>query len=775
MLRTTCRFDKRRQKQAQQSGCNSRRADSALKHPPRNGRPKKSAAVKLVEKSGESELTLLSPMSEEIKDNAHRVKDYIVVTSKQPNSAVGPSKSGGLRSKRTCSKVGAGDGDAPVTVTPGAGEQVRPKVSDAAELERGNPPSVLRKHSPWNVAEGSTSDPKHLVQTHKPRQKGGEGIAQKQTPAVTSGMCPRGDGHHGCREERQKPQSRKVGKEIAQARHWGEIPWRQVQRAVYKLEHLIYIAAKQKRFNRVKQLQTQLVRSFNARLLAVRQVCEINNGKNSAGIDGACSLTNTAKWNLAGSMGFEKPHQPYLCKRIPKPGKSEQRPLSLPTLEDRCRCRLLAFALQPEVEARLHKDVYGYRPGRSAHDAISSVRRFCDKVAKGKFVLDADIENFFGSVSRDSLMRCIKLPRPLKRFIRTMLHAPTMDNGRMISTSGIPQGSPLSPVLANLVLTGLHDHVEQHFLKLRKNDRKLVHWKTPAVIVYADDLVAIHVDHEALQQAQAAIEDFLRPRGLRLHPDKTSIRHTLDGHLGTPGFDFLGFHVRSFRVGKTKKPAGKIGLQTLIQPSKKSILRHHANLATILRSNRHQPIRNVIVALNRSIRGWCSYYRTENSAQTFRKEDHTLFRMLWQFIKRRHQKKTPAGELYATYWPRLEGRKRFRDPTTGETLISHVDFHVKPHIKVRGDASAYDGNRAYWATRRKRIHPLQRERALHCDRDDEEQLTPTCSATEADASNVWLLRYDSDMADTMTGEPDAVKVARPVLKERLVRRRANRL
>lgn len=417
------------------------------------------------------------------------------------------------------------------------------------------------------------------------------------------------------------------------------------------------------------------------------------------------------------------------------------RPLSIPTMIDRCRARLVALALEPEVEARLHRDVYGFRPGRSQHDAMASLRNFADKVPQGKWVLDADIKDFFGSVSRSFLMGSLKLPRPIVRFIRSLLHAPTMDDGRMVHTPGIPQGSPLSPVLANLVLSGLHEHMEQHFRKLRESEPQTLHWKSPAIIVYADDLVALHVCPEALQHARDAIQDFLRPRGLRLHPDKTCIRHTLDELTGTPGFDFLGFTVRSFRVGKFKKGAGKSGMQTLIRPSRKSLLKHHEKLATILRQNHSSPIGGMIGTLNRCIRGWCNYFKTENSSGSFSREDHILFNMLWHFLKRRHQHMTPAHELYALYWPRTDGRKRFRDPASKTCLLSHADFPVEAHIKLRGDASFFNGDRAYWSTRRKRLHPLTRvRRELQAREYPEHPALPARDALQAASQEaVWLL------------------------------------
>lgn len=765
-LRATAADGKARQKRAQLSGFDSRRADSALKYRPRVPARKNAVEAKLAEKPEGRELTCSIPANEEAMDNAGRMKDCIAVRTKLPNSEADRKRRGGQPPKWRNPTAGTGGLDTPVTVTPGVGERVRPKVSNAVEPERGNPPAVLRVDCSTVHTEDPSSGSRRTDQIDKPVQTGGEGTATKQTLPVTREMSPQGGGYEGKNETSPEPQSHKVGKKVGEATRWEEIPWKQVYSTTYHWACRIHAAARQKKLKDVKTLQSQMARCFAARLYSVKQVCEINAGKNSPGIDGICRLTNREKWALAQSLGFAKPHSPLLRKWIPKPGKSERRPLSLPTIEDRCRSKLAALVLEPEVEASLHRDVYGFRPGRSQHDAIASVRNFTNKVRNGKFVLDADIQDFFGSVTRDFLMRSLKLPRPITDFIRSMLRAPTMDGGKPTRTTGIPQGSPLSPVLANLVLAGLHDHIEQHFRELRKTDRDL-RWKAPAIIVYADDLVALHTSEEAINHTREALENFLLARGLKLHPMKTTTRHTLEGNFGKAGFDFLGFTIRSFRVGKHKKSQGQSGLQTLIQPSRKSLLRHHAQLAAILQRHRHSSIHQVVAALNRNIRAWCAYYKTENTSKAFSREDHILYKMLWGFIKRRHQKKTPAKELYALYWPSVKGRKRFRDPSGGEPLLSHADFQVEPHIKVRGELSFYNGDRIYWLTRRKRIHALTRARRKLRDRGEEADTNTVAEAAEArTAEDMWLLHRAQVLADRVTGEPDAVKAARPVLKER---------
>lgn len=730
-------------KRVEQGGCKSRGANSAPEHRPCRERRESAPAAKPAEKLNAGIRKPAPSMSSESRDKVNHLNNCIVVRPKEPNSVLkaGRQRLGRLRPKRTRLIVGPGGVATPVAVTPETGEQVGPTDSKDAQHERRNPLPVPDDKLSKTGHQGMPSHPRRAGQNHKSAPRSGEGCAPKRTPVVIHGMGPQSAGDDDGEQVDQEPQGQPAGNSIGQITNWGDIPWKTISAHVYKLAHLIHLAAKDKRYKRVRHLQQLLVRSYHARLYVVRKVCQFNDGKKSAGVDGVRYLSDRAKLELAQDLELEKPHAPFLRKWVPKPGKPEDRPLALPTIYDRCRASLVKLALEPEVEANLHRDVYGYRLGRSQRDAMASLRNFTNKVPTGKFALDADIENFFGSVSLSFLMASLKLPRPLKRFIRSMLHAPTMDKGRLIHTPGIPQGSPLSPVLANLVLSGIHEHVERHFQRLGKDNPANIRWKPPGIIVYSDDLVAVHTDQEALQQARTAIEDFLRPRGLRLHPDKTTVRHTLVDHGGRPGFNFLGFTVRSFRVGKHKKAPGTSGLQTLIRPSAKSRKRHHATLASILKSSRHKPLGAVIKALNRVIDGWVRYHGTENSADTFSKEDHILFEMLWHFLKRRHRHGLNANQLYKKYWPRVDDRKRFRDPESKLTLLYHADQRITAHIKVRKDESYYNGNRAYWRNRLKRLHPLTRIRQERRNRAENREPPPRDLEADdaAGTEELWLL------------------------------------
>jgi RNA-directed DNA polymerase len=174
---------------------------------------------------------------------------------------------------------------------------------------------------------------------------------------------------------------------------WNQLPWRKLEVAVFKLERRIYKASQAGDLRRVHRLQTLLLKSRAAKLLAVRRVTQDNQGKNTAGIDGIKSLAPHQRCALAAHLGRLPIGRPTRRVWIPKPGKDEKRPLSIPTLHDRALPALVKLALEPEWEARFEPNSYGFRPGRSVHDAIGAIFIAIEK--QPKYALDADIAKCF--------------------------------------------------------------------------------------------------------------------------------------------------------------------------------------------------------------------------------------------------------------------------------------------------------------------------------------------------------------------------------------------
>jgi RNA-directed DNA polymerase len=260
---------------------------------------------------------------------------------------------------------------------------------------------------------------------------------------------------------------------------------------------------------------------------------------------------------------------------------------------------------------------YGFRPGRSCHDAIEAI--FNATAHLEKYVLDADVAKCFDRINHDALLDKLNTGPRLRRQIKAWLKAGVLDDGELFPTErGTMQGGTISPLLANVALHGMEELLVQRFpTKLHKG------FYAPQVIRYADDLVVLHKDRAIIQQCQEALAEWLQNMGLELKPSKTRITHTRHAPVDEPGFSFLGFNIRQYAVGKTQSGKDtrrqRVGFKLFIKPSKSSIKRHIHQLGVTVGRHQHKEQTRLIRALNSLIIGWCRYYSTVVSRISSRK------------------------------------------------------------------------------------------------------------------------------------------------------------
>lgn len=254
---------------------------------------------------------------------------------------------------------------------------------------------------------------------------------------------------------------------------WKTIPWRKLERKVFKLQKRIYKASENGDARTVRKLQKTLIRSWSAKCLAVRRVTQDNQGKKTAGIDGVKSLKPGQRLTLVKNLRLTQKAKPTRRVWIPKPGKDEKRPLGIPTMNDRALQALVKQALEPEWEALFEPNSYGFRPGRSCHDAIEAI--FQAIVHLPKFVLDADIAKCFDQIDHQALLEKVNTFPVMRRQIRAWLKAGVMDGKNLFPTNeGTPQGGVISPLLANIALHGMENHIAKLFpVKHKKVNGKI--------------------------------------------------------------------------------------------------------------------------------------------------------------------------------------------------------------------------------------------------------------------------------------------------------------
>jgi len=369
-----------------------------------------------------------------------------------------------------------------------------------------------------------------------------------------------------------------------------------------------------------------------------------NQGANTPGVDGLTVAGVEERIGVPGFLddlrtalkdGSFRP-QPVRERKIPKPGGSGKvRKLGITTVADRVVQAALKLVLEPLFEADFEPVSYGFRPRRRPHDAIAEIHHFGTRGYR--WVLDADIEAAFDNLSHSFVLDRVRARVKDKRvlaLVKAFLKAGVLTElGEQLNThTGTPQGGILSPLIFNIALSALDEHVMAPWKtggamstpgkRTYRRSRGRPTWR---IIRYADDFVILV--HGSCEDTEALREDVARvlaTMGLRLSPAKTQVVHMSDG------FSFLGFRIR----WKRKRGTNKWYVYTFIDARPVRTLK--AKIRALTHKTSQWDLASTLTRLGQIMRGWANYFRHAVAKRTFSKLDDFTFWRLAHLLRARH-------------------------------------------------------------------------------------------------------------------------------------------
>ena len=457
-----------------------------------------------------------------------------------------------------------------------------------------------------------------------------------------------------------------IGRSITASELWKSFKWKKFQKILFRLQKRVYKAIRVGDKRKARSLQKLILKSQAAKLLAIRQVTQLNAGKKTAGIDGKASLTFEERLALANELSQH--HSSWNHKglrEIPIPKKDgTTRMLKVPTIADRAWQCLAKYALEPAHEATFHERSYGFRTGRSAHDAqkilFLNLRSNCNGI--GKRVIELDIEKCFDRINHSAIMDNLIAPAGLKLGIFRCLKAGTQIG---FPDQGTPQGGVVSPLLANIALNGIES------LHQSKGGGRI----TEPSIRYADDMVIILKPKDDAEAILNRISEFLAERGMNVSERKTKITATTDG------FDFLGWHFKVQKNGKFRSTPSVDNFKAFRKKVKHIV--NNSNYGATIKAKKLASV----------VRGWRQYHKyckmdgSRNSLYFIQKQAYTVFNM--ETEQNRYTSKTLLNKAFPS-----------------------VPYSENKHINVIGEKSPYDGDISYWSERKSKLYDGATSKAI---------------------------------------------------------------
>ena len=481
---------------------------------------------------------------------------------------------------------------------------------------------------------------------------------------------------------------------------WHSINWYKVNHNIRNLRRRIFKATQVNDWKKVRNLQKLMLKSYSNVLLAVRKATQDNKGSKTAGVDKVLIKTPEQRLALSKELANDHSFKPLPARRVYIPKKNgKKRPLGIPAIRDRCLQAIVKNALEPCWEAQFEGISYGFRPGRSPHDAIGKIYMIARPNKTMKWVVDADIKGCFDNINHDKLLELIG-NFPYRYLIKSWLKAGYIDNNTFHpQETGTPQGGIISPLLANIALHGMEEA-----LGVKYNNRGQLANSKRCVVRYADDFVIFCKTLEDAKASRDEINSWLFTRGLNLSDEKTKIVHI------TEGFNFLGFNIRQYKVKNTKT-----GYKLLIKPSKEFLKKTRNDIREVFLNHKGKSVDSLIGKINPIIRGKANYMNKVVSSRAFKDLDNYLFTRQVRYVKFTHPRK-PTYWTKEKYWGRFNLQRPnqkwvFGNKKSGNYMLKFTWTKISRHSLVTQRNSPDDPSLIeYWKKRQMKRNKSEAEK-----------------------------------------------------------------
>lgn len=512
---------------------------------------------------------------------------------------------------------------------------------------------------------------------------------------------------------------------------WNDINWALVQKRISRQQNRVYRASLDGNKQKVHSLQRRLLVSLDAKLIAVRRVTTESQRCNTPDVNRIKEISHIAKIELVNDLKIDGKTNLIRRTYIPKTDKVEYRTLGITTIEDRAKQTLVKLALEPEWEAIFEPNSYGFRPGRSSHDAIASLS--LSLRGKTRYILEADIKQCFDRLDHEKLLKKLATFGIIEAQIRAWLKVDIIvsylkrPDEVYRSIEGTPQKDIIVPLLVNIALHGLENHVKNWYsniwyplntendMPVEKKDQK----KAIGFSRYADNFIITAPNLLEILEIEKLVNRWLKNEvGLELSKAKTRIVHS------TSGFEFLGFQFISLNTGKNSKEET---YKIKIHPSKESRTKLIAKIREIIQKNKASSSYSLIMQLSSRITGWANYFKFSDCSEDFSKIDYIIFSQIRAWVFRRKskglhsrtllkEKYFPSGKTFIFHGKKYKNNWILTGKTQGksekeikENFLPKLSWvNSSKYIKIKENSSPYNGDTYYWSLRAEKYSGLSK-------------------------------------------------------------------